>query len=137
MKILQILIENGLSCYGNILSNFYKTISISYLNMNDNPDDWEPDPEVIDDIVTKLSSIENQDEKALALGDERYSVKQVIEHVKEGTPVGRQFYNMHLSLIERLEEIKEKSPFNMSEIYHWFITSGQILTIIFWRVVYF
>src|SRR3989344_7997468 len=112
MKISQILIENGLSCYGNILSNFYKTISISYLNMNDNPDDWEPDPEVIDDIVTKLSSIENQDEKALALGDERYSVKQVIEHVKEGTPVGRQFYNMHLSLIDRLEEIKEKSPFN-------------------------
>jgi hypothetical protein len=64
--------------------------------------EWNPNPEVIDDIIKSYSHSSNPGRPTIpvqiAPGKyQKYSPIQIVQEVRMGTPAGREFYRQYLS----------------------------------------
>jgi len=66
--------------------------------------EWKPDPKVLEEIAQHLEIIEEETPQGIIFGNKTYSISELMEQIKQGTPEGREFYEDHIKLKKIINE---------------------------------
>lgn len=61
-------------------------------------DNWKPDEKVIEYLEKTVNESENPDEPFIGGGNKSYSIREILEEIKTGTPFGRELHQNYLDL---------------------------------------
>lgn len=60
----------------------------------------------VNEVIKELDKIDNKTEKCFFVLGEEFSVNELMDHLRKGTDVGKEFHQMHIKLQEKISKIK-------------------------------
>ena len=60
----------------------------------------------MEELIKELEKIDNKEEKCLFVSGNEFSVNEIINHLRKDTGIGKEFFQMHLKLKEKMGKIR-------------------------------